>query len=221
MNTEIANIVDRVLLCGLDLKDRLEKGEKLDIAVEQTQLRALLKSESEARRWPEFSGDSPVGGSMIAGERTAGFQGIRYALVCWLDEIFTLDPQWAAKWQEEALEPEMYRTRLRAEQFWEQARRAEARPNTDALEAYFLCTMLGFRGKNAGASDKLRAWCDSVESRITRGYDRGFDAPAARMPPCNVPPLSGRDKLRTVILVGSLLAAVLLVLLPIVVMRGL
>src|SRR5258708_12526978 len=92
----------------------------------------------------------------MGGERTLGFQGIRYALVCWLDQIFTLDPQWAAKWQEEALEPEMYRSRLRAEQFWEQAKRAEARPSTDALEAYFLCPMLGFPAKNLTPPPHLR-----------------------------------------------------------------
>jgi type VI secretion system protein ImpK len=212
MNSDVARIVDRVLLCGLDLKERLERGDKLDVAVEQTQLRSLLKSESEARRWPDYGGDHPMAGTTIGGERAHGFQGIRYALVCWLDEMFTLDPLWASKWQEEALEPEMYHTRLRAEQFWEQARRAEARPNTDALEAYFLCAVLGFRGKYAGAPEKLRAWTDSVEPRITAGFDRGYDLPSAKMPPCNVPPLVGRDKMKKLLLAGAILAGVFLVL---------
>src|SRR5436309_16103908 len=125
MDSDIASVVDRVVLCGLDLKERLERGDKPDIAVEQAQLRTLLRSESEARRWPDYGGDNPLGGTTIGGERPHAFQGIRYALVCWLDEMFTLDPLWADKWQEEALEPQLYRSRLRAEQFWEQARRAE------------------------------------------------------------------------------------------------
>jgi type VI secretion system protein ImpK len=210
MNPAVASVVDRVLLCGLDLKERLERGEKLDIALEQTQLRSLLKSESEARRWPDYGGDSQIGGTTIGGERAHAFLGIRYALVCWLDEIFTLDPQWASKWQEEALEPEMYRTRLRADQFWEQARRAETRPNPDALEAYFLCAVLGFRGKHAGAPEQLQAWCDSVEPRISAGSERGPDLPSARMPPCSVPPLAGRDKARKLMLIGAILAGIFL-----------
>jgi glycosyltransferase involved in cell wall biosynthesis len=61
----------------LDLKERLEKGEKLDLAVEQAQLRTLLKSESEARRWPDYGGDSPIGattiGGWVPGLRLVGF----------------------------------------------------------------------------------------------------------------------------------------------------
>src|SRR5262249_20748527 len=167
MNSEVAGVMDRVLLCGLDLKDRLEKGEKLDIAVEQTQLRALLKSESEARRWPEYGGDSAIGGTTIGGQRAQAFAGIRYALTSWLDEIFIADSRWSEEWRDKALELDLYGEVLRYDRFWEQARRAESRPGTDALEGYFLCTMLGFRGRNVGAPEQLQAWCDSVEPRIT------------------------------------------------------
>src|SRR5262249_7301605 len=122
MNADIANIMDRILLCGLDLKERLAKGEKLDLALEQAQLRTLLKSESEARRWPDYGGDHPMGGSSIGRERTGGFLGIRYALASWLDEVFISDSPWASEWVEQLLEYELYRSRLRAERFWEQAR---------------------------------------------------------------------------------------------------
>jgi type VI secretion system protein ImpK len=210
MKAEIANIVDRVLLCGLDLKDRLEKGENRDLAVEQHQLRVLLKSAEEARRWPEYGGDGQADGM--------GFLGMRYALVCWLDEIFSRDSPWAKQWTEQVFEYEMYRTRERYEAFWEQARRAEARPDPDALEAYYLCAMLGFRGQKAGSPQELRAWADRMEPRLTRGYDKGYNLPPAKVPPCNVPPLTGRDRLRTIFLIGLALTAVFLVLLPIVVL---
>jgi type VI protein secretion system component VasF len=210
MNSEIASVMDRVLLCGLDLKNRLEQGEKLDIAVEQTQLRTLLKSESESRRWPEYGGDSAIGGTTIGGQRAQAFAGIRYALTSWLDEIFIADSRWSEEWRDKALELDLYGEVLRYDRFWEQARRAESRPGTDALEGYFLCTMLGFRGRNVGAPEQLQAWCDSVEPRITSGYDRGYDLPAARMPPCNVPPLVGRDKLRKLMVIGAILAGYLL-----------
>jgi len=215
MNTELAKIVDQVLLCGLDIKDRLDKGEQLDFSLMQSQLRALLKSEMEARKWPDYGGDAQVSGTTIGGQRPHSFLGIRYALACWLDELFIVGSRWSDQWKEQALEPELYQARERADRFWEQARRAEARPNSDALEAYFLCSMLGFRGKYASAPDKLRDWCDSVEPRLTKRYDKGFEVPPPKQPPCNVPPRYGRDRLRTVILIGALLAAVLLVLLPI------
>jgi type VI secretion system protein ImpK len=213
MTPELANVVDRVLLCGLDLKDRLAKGEPLDFAVERHQLRQLLKSDSEARRWPDYAGDGVTGGTMLGGQRTTGFQGIRFALVCWLDDIFISDSPWSAQWKEQTFEFEMYRTRERAEVFWEQAQRAEARPNTDALEAYYLCAILGFRGQYVTRPEKVREWCDRVEPRITREFDRGYDLPAARVPPCNVPPLTGRGKLRRLIVGGAALAALLLILL--------
>jgi type VI secretion system protein ImpK len=216
MQPEIANLVDRVLLCGLDLKERLARGERLDMAVEQAQLRTLLKSQSEAQRWPDYGGDNPLGATSLGGQKTAGFLGIRYALVCWLDEIFILDSPWADQWKEQALEPELYGTRLRGDEFWNQVRRAEARATPDALEGYYLCVMLGFRGQQS--LDKLRAWCDAMEPRITGGYDRGYDLPPAKAPPCNVPPLVSRDKLRRLVVVGALLAALLLVLVPIMVL---
>jgi len=212
MNPEISSVVDRVLLCGLDLKDRLEKGEKPDIAVEQAQLRSLLKSDSEARRWPDYGGDSPLGGTVIGGNRPHSFAGVRYALACWLDEIFIADQRWGEEWRPLAFELEMYGEVLRYDRFWEQARRAEARPNPDALEVYFLCTMLGFRGSKAGAPDQLQAWCDAVESRVASAYDRGYDQPAAKIPPCNVPPLVGRDRLRKLMAWGALLAGSFLLL---------
>jgi type VI protein secretion system component VasF len=212
MNSDLATVVDRVVLCGLDLKERLDRGDHPDISVEQAQLRTLLKGESESRRWPDYGGDNPLSGTTIGGERAQVFQGSRYALVCWLDEMFTLDPQWAEKWQEEALEPQLYRSRLRADLFWEHARRAEGRPSTDALEGFFLCAVLGFRGKYAGAPEKVQAWCDMVEPRITAGFDRGYDLPSAKMPPCNVPPLTAREQLRKLVAFGALLGGVFLLL---------
>jgi len=210
MNPEIASVMDRVLLCGLDLRERLERGEKLDISVEQTQLRGLLKSENEARRWPEYGGDSPIGGTTIGGQRAQAFAGIRYALTCWLDEVFIGDSRWSEEWRHQALELDLYGEVLRFDRFWEQARRAESRSSPDALEAYFLCAMLGFRGRNAGAPEQMQAWCDSVEPRITGGYDRGYDLPSARMPPCDVPPLAGREKARKLVLIGAILAGIFL-----------
>jgi len=212
MKSDVASIVDRVLLCGLDLKDRLDKGEKPDIAVEQAQLRELLRSDSEARRWPDYGGDSQIGATVMGGQRPQGFAGGRYALACWLDEIFIADPRWGEDWRPLALELEMYGEVVRYDRFWEQARRAEARANPDALEMYFLCTMLGFRGNKAGAPEQLRAWCDAVEARITSGYDRGYDQPSAKVPPCNVPPLAGRDKLRKLMLYGAILVGIFLLL---------
>ena len=73
-------------------------------------------------------------------------------MVCWLDELFLVDSAWDARWNESKLELALYGTNDRAWHFWEQARLADTRPGTEALSAFFLCVMLGFRRRAERAS---------------------------------------------------------------------
>src|SRR5947209_1851329 len=100
MREEIAELVHPVLAYTLDLRGRLERGERPDLGTEQGNLRALLKHQNEAQRWPEYAGD---------GER---FLGIRYALTCWIDEVL-VDSPWEREWTEKILEDQLYFTRER------------------------------------------------------------------------------------------------------------
>ncbi len=155
MQSQLANLVHPVISYGLDLQARLKSGARPNLEHEQTILKDLLLSEFEARRWTDYGGDFGRGGEPSVSHRAVGqrignhFLGVRYALVGWLDELFTCDSPWAALWNEQKLEVELYGTNDRAWKFWEQARLAQARPGSEALEVMFLCVMLGFRGESA------------------------------------------------------------------------
>jgi type VI secretion system protein ImpK len=207
MRSEIANVVYRVVDYGLDVKKRLEEdGTRLDLDREQAHLRGLLLTEAAARRWADFGGDSGMEGSVGAGSVRSivdagrrsgdGFLGIRYALTCWLDEIMIdcTRSDWVQKWQAKALENDLYQTRDRAWKFWEQARKAETLKGSDALEVFFLCVMLGFRGEMRDQPDKLRSSVKVMQTRLAQSQDREWQPPPGQDPATNVPPLRGWDK---------------------------
>src|SRR5689334_23242194 len=101
MREEIANVVHPVLARGLRLRERLLRGENPSFEAEQSALVGLLRGDDEARRWPDYGGeDAPRPGT--ASEQSTGgpFLGARYALACWLDELFVLDSPWSERWNE-------------------------------------------------------------------------------------------------------------------------
>src|ERR1700682_1992757 len=187
MREEIADLVYPIFAYGLDLRARLERGERPDFAAEQANLRSLLKVESEAKRWPDYGGD---------GER---FMGVRYALTCWLDEIL-IDSPWERQWNERKLEEQLYFTNERAERFWQQADLAQALPGADALEAFYLCVMLGFRGDGPVRPQTLPGWRDAVEEQLTRSQSEQWKGPQKLQPDVHAPPRRGRDRLRLVLM---------------------
>lgn len=216
MHEETGNLVHPVFSYGLALRERLEKGERLNIEVEQSTLKSMLLSELEAQRWPEFGGEPAREPRHHADEATteSHFLGVRYALTCWLDELFILYSPWEKPWTERKLEAALYGTNDRAWKFWDQTRKAELRPNTDALEALYLCVMLGFRGEMIETPDKLRDWVAATQARLAKHQTQDWHGPPELEPTTNVPPLRARERLQRMVLTGGLL---LLVLIPIVV----
>jgi type VI secretion system protein ImpK len=209
MREEYANVVYPVIDYGLALKVQVDKGNnQLDLENEQAALMGLLGNEPSARRLADFAGDgsslemSLTGGTLRgtsdAGRRGDGFLGIRYILACWLDEIMT-DSPWGEEWREKTLEQALYKTRERAWKFWEQSRKAEGRPGSDALEVIFLCVMLGFRGDLIDAPDRLRSWVNTVQTRIAQSQGKEWAAPHGAEPVTNVPPLRGRERMQKMI----------------------
>jgi type VI secretion system protein ImpK len=213
MREEIANAVYAVFNYGLNLKDRLDRGENPDLAQEQRALKGYLDSDMGARRLPDFAGDSVTGtvgpGGLrpadAAGGRRSGeaFLGIRYALTCWVDEIFIADSPWADLWKEEMLEYQLYGTNDRAWNFWEQARLAETRPGGDALEVFFLCAMLGFRGKYRDEPESLRKWVNGIQVRLARALAKEWPAPPSLNPPIHVPRRRSRRAFQRVLGVAA------------------
>jgi type VI secretion system protein ImpK len=202
MREEIANLVHPVLSYGVELRAKLAREEPVDLRNEQAVLRGLLKSDAQAKAWHDFGGDATEGPSSGEGEGGERFLGIRYALVCWLDEIMIVDSPLKQAWSERSLEVALYGTRERAWKFWEQARRAEARARSDALEVFYLCVMLGFRGDLRDKPQQLQAWRDAVETQIAQGHGTEWKGPAELQPPINVPPLFGRQRLQSMMLAG-------------------
>ena len=162
MRDEIANMVYPVMSYALNLHERVKNGVALDFESQQATLKACLATRPQPSRSPSSAakaawiGPCTLPGGSGHGSRTTTeqFLGIRYALACWLDELFIVDSPWDQQWNEKKLEVALYGSAERAWLFWEQARKAEGRPEGDALEVFFLCVVLGFRGELRGEPDE-------------------------------------------------------------------
>ncbi|WP_435020372.1 DotU family type IV/VI secretion system protein [Tundrisphaera sp. TA3] len=188
MPDTIAALIDPVIAQGIDLRERLERGESPVFATEQAILEGLLNGVGgeEARR-----GD----------DRLAT---VRYALACWLDETFILDSPWESRWNERKLELALHGTNDRAWKFWELARKAETRSEVDVLEALFLCVMLGFRGQLRDRPAELQDWVAATRARITKLRGQGWPPPPELEVITSVAPLRGRESLQKVVMAGGL-----------------
>jgi len=213
MQDDLANLVFPVLTYGVELRERLLQGARPQLATEQATLKRLLGSEA-GRRQQDFAGDAQS--HSRSGGKAGDFLGVRYALTCWLDELFVLDSPWEVEWAERTLEAALYRSNDRDWMFWEQARRTEGRPGSDALEGYFLCVMLGFRGQLRGQTANLHEWVNAAKVQLGKKQRRQPPKlPSQSDPTTNVPPLRGREQLQQMSRVASL-ALVLLVVIVVV-----
>ena len=205
MRQDLANLVHPVLEYGLALRDRLRRGESPSLDAEQSTLLGLLQVERDARRLPEFGGDDPEGIARRSDSEAnaAPFLGARYALACWLDELFVLDSSWGMLWNEHKLESRLYGGNDRAWRFWEQAR-ASAQRSPDALEVYFLCVMLGFTGELDADPTALAGWVAATRYQIQGTTAAGWRGVPGLEMPTRVAPLSGRSRLRRMLLVASI-----------------
>lgn len=218
MRDEFARQMYDILMHGLRLRDRVAGGSRPDLATEQARFKSMLGSAQAASPWG--GGTDPtrsISGSGAASE----FLGIRYALTCWIDEIL-IDAGWR-EWDENKLENALYRTNIRYSNFWQQARLAEASPQAaEALEAFLLCALLGFRGEYGETPDRLREWVQSTRHRVTRGLGRELPPLPEKAPVSNVPPLLGVESYRkmTQRLVAGVLFAVPVVAFLVVILLG-
>src|SRR5262245_12135573 len=195
MREPIANLVNPVLDYGIALKDSLDNGAP-DFRSAQKTLQALLHAPTSER---DFIGDAQVNLADPT-SRTDFFLGVRYALVCWLDEIFIADSPWRTEWTENKLEQAIFGTNDRAWKFWEQARRAETRPGSDALEVYFLAVMLGFRGEMRDRSEELARWTTATQGRIAKSQGREWPGPPAKDLVGDAAPRHGLERVQKMML---------------------
>jgi len=196
MTPQISNIVYSVLGYALDLKERLDRGTlpPPDLETEQRELITRLRTDIEARRMPDYGGDGTV------------YLGARYALTCFLDELFIGYSTWGSVWNDRKLEVSQYGSNDRAWKFWDQADivlrrpsapRTPSPPGLDAVEVVFLCVVLGFRGKYLENPAKIKEYVDDMRPQVTRA--EAWDSPADRGVMTNVEPLAGKEALRRVV----------------------
>lgn len=199
---------------GLALKERLDRGEGPDLVREQAELKGLLAGDPAVRSLPDYAGEGKFD-SLIAGARQGppAFRGVRYALTCWLDEMFILDSPWSETWNEQKLESALYGTNDRAWRFWEEAKLAETRSGTAVLEAFYWCVLLGFRGELRHEPQKLDTWIKNARARLVGSQQTDWPLPPEREIPSNVEVRVHRDRFATMLRVWG---AVLLIAIPVV-----
>jgi type VI secretion system protein ImpK len=195
-----------ILLHGLKLRDQVAAGHRPSLAAEQARLKGMLGTAQAAAPW---GGGTDPTRSVTTDAAGSEFQGIRYALTCWLDEVL-IEAGWR-EWDENKLENTLYRTNIRYSNFWAQSRLAEAIPNAgQALEAFLLCVLLGFRGELSETPERLKEWVNSTRRRVTGGLGKDLPPLPEKVPVQNVPPRLGVEsyKKMTQRLLGGLLIAV-------------
>jgi type VI secretion system protein ImpK len=224
MRPEIAELVFPVLRKGIQVKEGLRTGTA-DLQFSETQKKflALLQEPVPDHLRSEIQGDLRSLEQLkesIIGSRLSVYLGIRYALACWLDEIFIEDSPWKDLWIDNKIETTLYGTNLRASKFWEQAQRAQARPTRDALEVYYLCVMLGFRGDLFGKPAELTAWREAVEAQLASGEERTYSPPPGVKITPNVPELKGASVMQKRLLVVTVVVLLFIPLLVFLVSRS-
>ena len=129
MTPKFSEAVDPVFLHVLRLLERIERGET-----------ALRQGRATANSRPDHASRGALGAG-------PDWQLAKYALVAWIDEVL-IEAAWdgGSWWKENALEQEIFSGMKAYHQFYMRAKDATSLPRRDALEVFYVCVVLGFRG---------------------------------------------------------------------------
>lgn len=206
MQYNLSARVHDILQYGLATRRRLAEGADLDLGYVQVVLLDMLQFDEESlesQSWlataptqPPSTLDKKMSTRELKGESltSAAYLGVRYGLVCWLDEVFTHDHAFGQRWTENKLESQLYGTNDRAWKFWQQAKLSQLRNNVAALEGFYWCVALGFRGQLREDVDKVRGWCNQVKLRLGHVPELDFPDTGESIPLQSAPPLFGRSR---------------------------
>lgn len=202
MTIQFAQAVDPIFLHVLDLLDRISRGEKPSPQEERMRINALIDQ----------------AGALLGG--SPEWELAKYALVSWIDEVL-LETPWDGVdwWNNNVLEVALFNTRLCNEMFYRRAQEAAALPRRDALEVYYVCVVLGFRGlyRDAALAEMLtqalnlppdlETWARQTALAIRLGQGRPpLPAPARELrgaPPLRMKPLVAWAWLTAVLLAAA------------------
>jgi len=203
MTPRFSDAVDPVFLHVLRLLDGIERGEQPVAKEEQIKIRDLITM-----------AENHLG-------QTQDWQLAKYALVCWIDEVLINHPNWdgARWWRENALEQHVFGGMRAYHQFYAKAQEATTLNRKDALEVFYVCVVLGFRGlyrdpveavaeaEAMGLPNDLETWARQTSTSIRLGqglppiHDRG-------QMPVGAAALENKMRFISYLLIGVLLAGV-------------
>jgi type VI secretion system protein ImpK len=202
MNPHFASAVDPIFLKVLALMDRVERNEVSTPEWERQSLESVIR-ESEAHQ-----------------SDASGWNLAKYALTAWIDDLLISAP-WSGRdwWESNSLEFALFRSRDRATKFFLQAKEASELPRRDALEVFYLCVILGFRGLYklpeapiiAGQLNlpmEIGAWTKNTAAAIQLRQGRS-PIRETPQPPDGAPPLESRYSAVGAAVVTVILAVVL------------
>ena len=130
MTPEFSKAVDPIFLHVLGLLDRISRDENPAVEEERVRIRGWLDQAE---------------GLLGQGQ---GWQLAKYALVGWIDDIL-IEAPWDGRtwWNENKLEWEVFGTNEHEWTFFVKAKTATSQlTRKDALEVFYVCVVLGFRG---------------------------------------------------------------------------
>ncbi len=163
MTESFAGLVGPILQQVIDLRESFRRDENPSPEVVK---RNLIKAFQAAQK---HVSEAQVGDFALA----------QYALIYWVDEVL-IKSSWrsADHWKNSILELEYFGTRQAAVDFWNRAKQAEDQVkirgrttrNADALETFFLCAALGFRGELFQDEAEIEIWSARVGPIIRDTY---------------------------------------------------
>lgn len=159
MRPEFARCIDPIFLSTMQYVERMERNDRLVAS----DVRATIEKRLDDAE--------------LALGNNQEWQLSKYALCSLIDALFIAAP-WSGKgwWKDNCLEKKYFGDRLAHEAFFQKAIEASGLGRKDALEVYYLCVILGFRGfyGDSNASYKqdwitrlrlpstIEAWCNQV-----------------------------------------------------------
>jgi len=207
MTPKFAQAIDPVMLHVLGLLDRISRDERPSPADERLRIRGLI-DQAEA----------------MLGASEQWRLG-KYALASWTDEML-VDAQWDGRdwWSNNVLEMELFNSRECYDQFYIRSKEASTLPTRDALEVFYICVVLGFRGlyrdpefsastiQALGLPPTAEAWAKQAGMAIRLGQGRP-NITGKKRDLAGAPPLRGRHIALWTSLVFAMAATVLAVML--------
>ena len=155
MTPKFAYAVDDIFVYVIDLLSRIEHNEQPKHLDERSQIRALIER------------------AEVRVDSREEWKLAKYALVAWIDETLT-QAEWNARkgWREKTLENSYFKSDDAAIQFFVKAREAQEFANKDALEVFYICVMVGFRGIYSGSKGGETAEHYNLDANLDTWIER-------------------------------------------------